>query len=783
MLKKILLLLSVMLPAAAMAQLGVGSWEVFPTFNNVDNIVETPSKVYALSAGTLMSYDMDTDESYTYGINNKLSEVGVSNIYYNPEGKYLVATYSSGGMDVIYDNGREASLPDIKDALLNVSPAINDISFANGQIFVSTNFGLVVYDGNKMEVKKTGIYEKEVRAAGANSAVTALYDPATASLCFLKNSGHINTLDNFSKVALSQIGCTDVRKIEGIGENRFAMEVTKGGVNTVVVVEYNPDTNTLSTVATSSTAATTMKPAKIGYYLTGQSALTLVDAEGNISSVSLPAIAAGQKIAFWDDPQRVWAGNADGIAQYAVDGGTVTTLHDKIKGEALTSSKIGRIHVAPNSGNIYFSHIGRSFIYEGTWPTATSYINVLKDGKISDVSIKVNGNYITSTNKLAEDPNDPSVYYACGLGTGLVKVRDGKTVAVANASNSPILFGYVFDVCFDAKGNLYINNWKSNYLKSSGHIYMLPADKLKKDTFEKSDWVVVGNSIAAWDYRMNVCKKSNIALTTSKWYHIDFIDLNEGNADYVATNIESFTDQDGREISLTNVNMVNEFFEDSRGRIWVGYNGGMFIIPDPAKFKSADFRVQHIKVARNDGTNLADYLLEGENVLCITEDSQGRKWIGTMNSGAYLVSENGNEIIEHFTPDNSYLPDIAVWAIGCDPKSNAVYFGTSKGLVKYSSDTAPGSDDYSDVYAYPNPVRPDYTGWITVKGLMDNSLVKIADAAGNVFFQGESNGGIITWDGCDRAGNRVKTGVYYVFASQSSDTSTKGAVTKILVVK
>jgi hypothetical protein len=104
-------------------------------------------------------------------------------------------------------------------------------------------------------------------------------------------------------------------------------------------------------------------------------------------------------------------------------------------------------------------------------------------------------------------------------------------------------------------------------------------------------------------------------------------------------------------------------------------------------------------------------------------------------------------------------------------------------LAQYNSSSAPAADDYSDVYAYPNPVRPDYTGWIVVKGLMDNSLVKIADAAGNVFFQGVSEGGMITWDGCDSRGQRVKTGVYYVFASQNATGSASGAVTKILVVK
>ncbi|MDE5968190.1 MAG: hypothetical protein K2G64_03700, partial [Muribaculaceae bacterium] len=107
---------------------------------------------------------------------------------------------------------------------------------------------------------------------------------------------------------------------------------------------------------------------------------------------------------------------------------------------------------------------------------------------------------------------------------------------------------------------------------------------------------------------------------------------------------------------------------------------------------------------------------------------------------------------------------------------------TILGLVRYNSTTAPSAENLDDVYAYPNPVRPDYYGWIVVKNLMDNSVVKIADAAGNVIFNGVSEGGMISWDGCDLTGQRVKTGVYYVFASKSGESQSAKAVTKILVV-
>ncbi len=81
----------------------------------------------------------------------------------------------------------------------------------------------------------------------------------------------------------------------------------------------------------------------------------------------------------------------------------------------------------------------------------------------------------------------------------------------------------------------------------------------------------------------------------------------------------------------------------------------------------------------------------------------------------------------------------------------------------------------------PNPVRPDYSGWITISGLMENSLVKIADTAGNVICTGRSEGGNFSWDGCDSTGRRVRTGVYYVLASQNQQGNS-GIVAKFMVV-
>jgi flagellar hook assembly protein FlgD len=86
-----------------------------------------------------------------------------------------------------------------------------------------------------------------------------------------------------------------------------------------------------------------------------------------------------------------------------------------------------------------------------------------------------------------------------------------------------------------------------------------------------------------------------------------------------------------------------------------------------------------------------------------------------------------------------------------------------------------------NVWAYPNPVTPDYTGLITIKGLSYNADVKIVTSNGALVNEGRSNGGSYTWDGCDRKGSRVASGIYMVITA--TNDGSKGTVCKIAVIR
>ncbi len=187
-----------------------------------------------------------------------------------------------------------------------------------------------------------------------------------------------------------------------------------------------------------------------------------------------------------------------------------------------------------------------------------------------------------------------------------------------------------------------------------------------------------------------------------------------------------------------------------------------------------------IIIPRNDGTNTGDFLLEKERIKAIAIDGANRKWIGTETSGLYLLSEDGKETIHHFTTQNSPLTSNDILSLAINPITGEVFIGTGTGLVSYQSDSALPENDFNNLHVYPNPIRENYNGLVTVAGLTDNSKIKITDIAGNLIAELQSNGSIATWDGNNKYGQKVSTGVYLAICTSEDGLSSK--TIKILVI-
>ena len=227
-------------------------------------------------------------------------------------------------------------------------------------------------------------------------------------------------------------------------------------------------------------------------------------------------------------------------------------------------------------------------------------------------------------------------------------------------------------------------------------------------------------------------------------------------------------------------NKVFSIAEDNDGEVWIGTDEGVAVFYSPENvFSNYNFDAQRILIPRNDGTGLADILLEFETVTAIAVDGANNKWIGTDRSGVFHLSPDGQIEYNHFTVQNSPLFSNNITSIVIDEKGE-VFLGTAKGIISYRSSATPGGETNSDVYAYPNPVEPGYTGPIAITGLVTNADFKITDISGNLIYNGKAEGGQAIWNGTNFSGRRAQSGVYLVFVS--NDDGSEKLVTKILFI-
>jgi ligand-binding sensor domain-containing protein len=216
---------------------------------------------------------------------------------------------------------------------------------------------------------------------------------------------------------------------------------------------------------------------------------------------------------------------------------------------------------------------------------------------------------------------------------------------------------------------------------------------------------------------------------------------------------------------------------DNTGSIWVGTDNGIgiFNCGDISK----DICDAYLPTIKNTNGFLG-LLLQRESVNCIAVDGANRKWVGTQN-GVWLLSADGSSIIEHFTKNNSPLPNDTILQILIEPKYGEVFFNTANEMVSYRGFATEGTAKQSEIKIFPNPVPPSYNGPIAFRGLVENALVKITDISGSLVFETRALGGQAIWNGKSSSGNKVATGIYLVFVRD--DMGNEKSVGKIVITK
>lgn len=390
---------------------------------------------------------------------------------------------------------------------------------------------------------------------------------------------------------------------------------------------------------------------------------------------------------------------------------------------------------------------------------------------------------------IGKDEANPDRFYVSAEGSGLYEFTADTLSNVLTVKNcaegiTQIISNYerISGVHGDAEGNLWlvcsgIDEKQLRYRNPKGQWTILPIAGFTNSSGGEIDLKFTKNNPYNFIWLIRNFKWNEFGAAL---YYRD--PSNPSNNQ--STWIESLVDQDGNAIRPY---YLYDIIEDNDGAVWLLTSNGPFIIDDQLDFfnyaddkETANIgKVRRVKVPRNDGTNLADYLLNNVESVRGVVDAANNKWIGTKDNGLYCISADGLTELEHFTVDNSPLFSNAIQALEYDEKTGKLYIATVGGLCVYQTDAIVGSEDNNKIYCYPNPVRPEYSGKLFICNLKDRSDIRITDTTGHVIYQTTTFGGQTSWDLCNNSGNRVKPGIYYIYSIDEDGKD--GGVTKVLI--
>ena len=756
----------------------IGTWRSHLAYHNATQCVVAHDKVYVVSDGSLYSYSLEDEFVECYDKSNVLSEQGIRHIGRCEKSNTLVIIYENANIDLIRPSGEVINITDFSHET-TLDPQINDLRIINGNAYISTNFGIVILNIEREEFSNT--YSLGMVTYSSVEINGFIY--AATEKGVYRGNIQSNLLD-FSNWNLIR---NDVYIQLAVFDQQLMGLKSKGSVYSINLDDGTP-------------IVFCNGPIHFMHCTNG------VFVAGNKTNVSVYSNSSTfRKLDFDNDVNYL---TIDGDVYWACNGGKGLNAYrydEESKEVVETVTKI-----LPNSPvRNYCQYL--SFVNDDRLLVAGGCLNyfgtTLFDGTLmmyengewvsfeeEGIAEKTGVQY-TNMTCIAQDPTDPNHHFASSFGQGIYEFRDMQFVAHYNHKNSPLescnakperlTYTRISRLQYDEQGNLWITNADGDseiggkynrvtsplkILKPDGSMISLYYKELENQAtttdllFDKNGWVWV--------------------LGLQQPASITCIDLNgtleDTSDDRVKMFSEHLIDQDGGSVE---VYYINDIVEDHNGDIWVMTDKGPYVLYETENVFENNYHFTKIKVPRNDGTNYADYLLDGAYTTCIEIDAANRKWIGTLNNGLYLVGADGIESIHHFTKDNSPLLSNTVESLAMNHKTGELFIGTDKGLVSYVTDATRAEEEFDKekVYAYPNPVTPDYTGLVTIVGLKANSHIKIINTAGRLVAEGTSLGGTFTWDGRTPQGQRVSTGIYYVLGSD--EEGNEGIVTKILFVK
>ncbi len=736
----------------------VGTWTAHFSYRNSLQVLSTPDKIISTTPFAITIVNLTENEISTLSKVNGLTETGITAIGYNSATNNLLVGYLNGNIDLVTES-RIINIADLKRSGQYAGKRINHIYSHRRNAYLSTEFGIIVLDLDKKEIRETYIPGSGGLPAEVRS-VTVFNDRIYAAIgnniyTALLSSGNLQDYRSWSPVSPAFMNPVD----QLISDEAIMIANSGGTVFKWSGSDWLPVYQSVDSVIKINLSANKILVSENIDQIPRIRILSLDGTTENSFSdprfLKAPSDFLLRDESIWiaDSINGLLENTGSGSKYFLPEGPPFTPAGEMTEANDLMYFTAGAIDAL---GNPVGLAAGMASLSKGSW-----------------------SNLIPANADLLEDVNDllPLAYdfsngylYSGSASDGLtLRKNDGEFTlyregSFIEADQASALQYRVTGLATDQTSTLWITNHGAAApliaRKPDGTVFKfspsfpLNGNAVSRIIIDDADqkWIISpGNGLLCFNHGQSIENNSD-----DQWRYLR---TGAGNGNLPSSDIFSIA-------------------SDLNGFIWIGTSRGIAIIPCPEQIFTSQGCEAILPVVQQG--NFAGLLFADQQVRTIAVDGANRKWVGTDN-GVWLISADGEKIISRFTEINSPLPSDSVRQIFVHSKTGEVFFITSHGLVSYRGTATSASPNGAELLVFPNPVPPGYNGSISIRGLFENAVVKITELNGRLVYQTRALGGQAIWNGLDYKGRAVASGVYLVFVT--NDGRTENLATKIVFIR
>lgn len=761
---KILIWLLFFLPYLAFAQDYSARWEDLYAYNQIQDISFDGQKIYAAAENAVFTYGLTDTQTEKISSVHGLSGQLISEIHFSKAEDVLIIGYKNGLLEFVRQGKDIFSVIGIRDkqTLTPAEKQINHIYEQNGILYVSANYGITQYDLKKQEFGETffiGDNGEKLKVFQTTIANGYIYAATSQGLKRAKT-------DNPLLIDYQQWEKVD----NAVWQAVVAWQNIIYGVSNGVLKKI--DGNKIHPIFTFNEPYKDLRVSEQGLVLT----TSLIARVFEPSSSGLDEIVykenrwTGSLICAYYVKDQLFLGHSSrGLLQFAPSWSSKANF---LSPEGPLMNQIYDMTAVPNELWVVFGGYDINF---NPYPLETFGISHLQDGSWHSFNYDELQNAKVLVD-IAVNPNNTDQVFVSSYFSGLLQFDAGEFVGLytnlnsnleatsLNPSTNDVRVG---GIAFDSEGNLFMTNSLVN----------APLKKWTPDA-----------GITAIDISeafLEPLSNGTGELIVDDFGHVFFgtnksgimaYQPSTGTARTIASNIDGVDLPEDYSANPT----ISALALDQNGQLWIGTEHGLRVMYNTANIfqDNPEFQVKPIVFLEN---GVPQELLYGQFITDVAVDGNNKKWIATTDAGVFYVSENGQKTIYHFSTENSPLPTNTVNSVEIDQVSGKVYLGTENGLLVFRGGAVRSEDSLDEVYVYPNPVRPNYSGMVMITKLMAGANVKITDISGNLVYETVSEGGSVQWDTRSFNGQKVASGVY--LALITGEKALKTTVVKIMIIR